>query len=386
MAKPRKILLADNKESFRETCEEYLQQQGYRTIGVSSPEECQQAVNNYKPHLVILDLRMRNDENVEDRSGLLLAEQLPVDLTKIVLTAFPTWEDARKALQITEQGAPPAAFYVSKLEGLDVLHRYVKRAFAEHIRLNLELDIDWKSESPDSIAKQIEPGFDDEQLGERAEEIENLLRRLFLSTARIELDHVLWRQPGLTALQVLAMADGKTPEPLLVICGRRELVQNEALTYRQQVLQSKQNGFQSAQIEMAETIHYAAVCYKLGDAPHKSANSLQELYQNGLAQTTVGLSIDLNNQRAWVDGRLLKLTAQEFKLLNFLYERRNQLCLRSEIIESFFEYRYDKLDDTQDTLINTNISRLRTELEADPQNPRFLQTVRGRGYCLTVAD
>ncbi len=386
MSKPRKILLADNRTTFCDTCSEFLQLRGYQVACVTSPEECLRVIKSDLPHLVILDLRMRNDEDEDDRSGLMLAEQLPSHLTKMILTAFPTWEDARKALQIPEQGPPPAAFFVSKLEGLEVLERYVERAFTEHIRLNWDLQIDWSGERAISLVHSIESQLEENQLAQRAEELEDLLCRLFLNTTQINFDRVLWQQSGLLALQVFASASGKTSEPLLVICGQRDLVQREATNHRQQALQSKQISLQSDQTEMAETIHYAAVCYKLSSAQEGSVNSLQELYQAGLTQTTVGLSIDLDNQRAWVDGRLLKLTAQEFRLLNFLYERRNQLCTRNEIIEGFFEYRYDKLDDTQDTLINTNISRLRTELEADPQNPRFLQTVRGRGYCLTVTD
>ncbi len=386
MPRLQKILLADNRKSFCETCSEFLQLRGYQVACVTSPEECLSIIETDLPHLVVLDLRMRNDEDEGDLSGLMLAEQLPPHLTKIILTAFPTWEAARKALQIPEEGTPPAAFFVSKLEGLEVLERYVERAFTEHIRLNWDLLIDWSGEKAISLVHSIEAQLEENLLAQRAEELEDLLRRLFLNTTQINFDRVLWQQSGLLALQVFASASGKTSEPLLVICGQRDLVQREAANHRQQALQSKQVSLQSDQTEMAETIHYAAICYKLSSAQEGSVSSLQELYQAGLTQTTVGLSIDLANQRAWVDGRLLKLTAQEFRLLNFLYERRNQLCTRIEIIEGFFEYRYDKLDDTQDTLINTNISRLRTELETDPQNPRFLQTVRGRGYCLTVTD
>lgn len=385
MAKPRKILLADNKDSHRETYAEALQRLGYEVEGVASPEACLRAVETFQPHLAILDLRMREEEEDGDLSGLALAKRLPSHFPKIILTAYPTWEVAREALQMPHEGLPPVTFFVSKLEGLKVLQRYVERAFDEHIRLNWDLQIDWKEGNPVSLARSIEPQLEETQLMQRTEELEDLLCRLFLNTAQIKFDRVLWQQPGVVALQVFASARSKTLEPMLVICGQGSLVQKEASTHRQLALQVKHDSFQSVETEMAETVHYAAVCYKLSSAQNRSVSSMQELYQAGFAETPAGLFIDEENQRAWVDGRLLKLTAQEFRLIGFLYHRRNQLCTRSEIIEGFFGYRYDKLDDTQDTLINTNISRLRTELEIDPQHPRFLETVRGRGYCLRVA-
>lgn len=386
MAKPRKILLADNRDSHRETYAEALQRLGYEVEGVASPEDCLLAVDRFQPHLAILDLRMRAEEDAGDLSGLTLAKRLPEHFPKIILTAYPTWEVARDALQMPEEGLPPAAFFVSKLEGLKVLERYVERAFVEHVRLNWDLQVDWKTEEPISLVRSIGPQLEEKLVTQHALELEDLLCRLFLNTKEIKVDRVLWQQSGLLALQVFASARNKTSEPLLVLCGQRDLVQKEAATQRQLALQSKNSSLQTADIEMAETIHYAAICYKLSTVQHDAVNSMQELYQAGLAETPAGLVIDEENQRAWVDGRLLKLTAQEFRLLGFLYHRRNQLCTRNEIIEGFFGYRYDKLDDTQDTLINTNISRLRTELETDPQHPRFLETVRGRGYCLRVAS
>lgn len=387
MPKPRKILLADNRDTHRETFVEFLRLRGYQVADVVSPESCLRAVEIDPPHLAILDQRLIDDEDEQDVSGLTLARRLPPRLPKIILTAFPTWEMTRDALTVTEQGAPPAAFYISKLEGLDALHRYVERAFAEHVRLNWELHIDWKAQNRVSLARSIEPELEEAQSRQRAEELEDLVCRLFLNAAQVEFDRVLWQEAGLAALQVFVSANGKTQEPLLVVCGQRDQARQEAERYRQYALQASQVSRRALQTEMAETIHYAASCYTLGGLRRGDAHSLQELYQIVLGRASAGLQIDVENQRAWVDGRLLKLTAQEFKLLCFLYERADRLCTRRELIEDFFGYnQYDELDDSQKALVNTNISRLRTELEADSQNPRYLQTVRGRGYCLTLTE
>jgi DNA-binding response OmpR family regulator len=386
MPKLQKILLADNRDTYRETCVEFLRLRGYQVADVASPESCLRAVETDPPHLVILDQRLLNDEDEQDVSGLALARRLPPGLPKIMLTAFPTWERTRDALTVTEQGAPPVAFYISKLEGLEALQRYVERAFAEHVRLNWELQVDWKAQDRVPLVRSIEPGLEEAQSRQRAEELEDLLCRLFLNAAQVEFDRALWQEAGLAALQVFVSASGKKPEPLLVVCGRRDLARQEAERYRQYALRASQVSRRALQTEMAETIHYAANCYTLGGLRRGGAHSLQELYQIVLGRAPAGLQIDVENQHAWVDGRLLKLTAQEFKLLCFLYERADELCTRRELIEDFFCHnQYDEFDESQKALVNTNISRLRTELEADPQNPRYLQTVRGRGYRLTLA-
>lgn len=387
MSKAKKILLADNKKSFRESCAEFLELHGYQTIGVASPEECLRVVEDDPPHLTILDVRLRSDEEEDDQSGLELARRLPMRLPKIILTAFPTWEAARAMLQPSEEGLPPASFFVSKLEGLDVLRRAVEQAFTQFVLLKWDLQIEWGEQPPASLIRLIEPMPAEALPEKRGEELEDLLCRLFLNADRVEFDRVLWRQPGLLALQMMVSSGGNAPEPLLVVCGQREAVLAEDDFYRRQIQQTRQVNLPLLPGEKAETVHYAGNCYTLGGIRHAKANSLLELYQVGLKQDSAGLLIDTKNQRAWVDGRLLKLTAREFRLLKFLYERADQLCTRQDLIKQFFGHKkYDEFDDSQKALINTNISRLRIELEADPQNPRYLQTVRGIGYCLKLAE
>lgn len=385
MPKPQKILLADNRDSYRETCAEFLQLRGYQVAGVSSPEACWQALETDPPHLALLDLRMRDEDDENDWSGLTLAKTLPAHLPRIILTAFPTWIITREALTPTTDGPPPVTFLLSKLEGLEVLADYVARAFAEHVRLNWRLELAWELAARAQLVTALEPDLTAAQRAARSIELEDLLCRLLLNAERASLDCVLWQQEGLAALQVLVGGSGQPAEPLLVVCGLPTLVRQEAARYREVAAQTPQLHPPVTQTELAETIHYAANAYTLGGFRQQPARSLPELYESGLGRTAAGLRVDAANQLAWVDGRLLKLTAREFQLLLFLYERCNQLCTRQQIIEEFFAYRYNPLDESQDALVNTNIKRLRAELETDPQQPRYLQTVRGRGYRLEPA-
>ena len=76
-------------------------------------------------------------------------------------------------------------------------------------------------------------------------------------------------------------------------------------------------------------------------------------------------------------GRTLKLERIPMEVLFLLMERRGQVVTREEIIEKLWGK--DVFLDT-DNAINTAIRKIRQVLKDDPEQPRFIQTVTGRGY------
>jgi len=76
-------------------------------------------------------------------------------------------------------------------------------------------------------------------------------------------------------------------------------------------------------------------------------------------------------------GRALKLERIPTEVLLLLVERRGQLVAREEIIERLWGK--NALLDT-DNAINTAIRKIRQVLKDDLEQPRFVQTVTGRGY------
>jgi eukaryotic-like serine/threonine-protein kinase len=76
-------------------------------------------------------------------------------------------------------------------------------------------------------------------------------------------------------------------------------------------------------------------------------------------------------------GRTLKLERIPMEVLLLLAERRGQLVTREEIIEKLWGQ--DVFLDT-DNAINTAIRKIRQVLKDDPEQPRFVQTVTGKGY------
>ncbi len=90
-----------------------------------------------------------------------------------------------------------------------------------------------------------------------------------------------------------------------------------------------------------------------------------------------GFELDLRAYQVRRSGRTLKLERIPMEVLFLLVERRGQLVTREEIIEKLWGK--DVFLDT-DNAINTAIRKIRQVLKDDPEQPRFIQTVTGRGY------
>jgi DNA-binding response OmpR family regulator len=94
-----------------------------------------------------------------------------------------------------------------------------------------------------------------------------------------------------------------------------------------------------------------------------------------------GIWVDVDAGDVWVEGqRVATLTELEYRLLQTLYGRLGKLCDKYLIVESVWGQEY--LDTVDDARIEKLISRLRGKIEPDPSQPRYLITIRGRGYKL----
>jgi len=81
------------------------------------------------------------------------------------------------------------------------------------------------------------------------------------------------------------------------------------------------------------------------------------------------------------DGAEVPITSMEFDLLKTFVEHPGKALSRDRILTLTRNREWDPYDRS----IDIRIARLRRKLEADPENPQVIRTVRGVGYMYVPA-
>jgi two-component system response regulator RegX3 len=89
-----------------------------------------------------------------------------------------------------------------------------------------------------------------------------------------------------------------------------------------------------------------------------------------------GVRMDVERHEVSVNGQRIKLALKEFELLEMLLRNAGRVMTRGQLIDRIWGSDY--VGDTK--TLDVHIKRLRTKVESDPANPRYLITVRGLGY------
>jgi len=90
------------------------------------------------------------------------------------------------------------------------------------------------------------------------------------------------------------------------------------------------------------------------------------------------LSIDKEKCCVFKDGKSIELGAKEYKLPLHFIEHPERVFTKRQLYHAVWddEYYFD------DNTVMVHISRIRNRIEDDPQNPKYLKTIRGIGYKL----
>ncbi len=87
------------------------------------------------------------------------------------------------------------------------------------------------------------------------------------------------------------------------------------------------------------------------------------------------LKIDFHAKEVFVEGKRVKLTALEFKLLSCLARHRNKVVSKQALFEEVWEDKF-----TGDGTLNVHIRKIREAIERNPGKPDYIITVWGDGY------
>jgi two-component system response regulator VicR len=102
----------------------------------------------------------------------------------------------------------------------------------------------------------------------------------------------------------------------------------------------------------------------------------------GVEQLVLGpVTIDFATLTASASGEAIHLTHREFEVLQYLAERPGRVVYRNELLRQVWGYP----DMPSTRSVDHAIARIRKKIEVDPHAPRYVHTVHGDGYCLTIS-
>jgi two-component system, OmpR family, response regulator RegX3 len=90
--------------------------------------------------------------------------------------------------------------------------------------------------------------------------------------------------------------------------------------------------------------------------------------------------MDVERHVVSVDGAQVALPLKEFDLLELLLRNAGRVLTRGQLIDRVWGADY--VGDTK--TLDVHVKRLRSKIEPDPANPKYLVTVRGLGYKFEI--
>lgn len=291
--KQKTILFVDNSASYLDVHAELLAKRGYRVYRAYSLAEAEAQLEINHVHLIILDVRMEDDRDEQDVSGLYWAEQDRYQpIPKVILSAHPSFELAVKALGPRVDGLPSAVNFVGKDAGIEAITEAVERVFADHIQINWQLDIRWPQDlslSSAHLVSLIEPELENIYLSSRMEELEDLFSMLFHDSYQINIQRLFTAGKSKASLAVYAFSEAGLLSRYVVVCGLREAVQREAAAHHRFASKTATEGSTAKAGSLCETTHYGVVAYTLTNAQLEEVETLAEFYRRNQPEAIVNV-------------------------------------------------------------------------------------------------
>lgn len=97
-----------------------------------------------------------------------------------------------------------------------------------------------------------------------------------------------------------------------------------------------------------------------------------------IALKVAAVEMDKTRHIVTYNGHPVELTPTEFRLLECLMNRVDEVCTPQDLVRCAQGYETDAWGAR--SIVRVHIRRLRRKLEPDPENPRYILNVRGIGY------
>ncbi len=137
----------------------------------------------------------------------------------------------------------------------------------------------------------------------------------------------------------------------------------------------------------------AAMMRRPRSGPDTEASSVEAAEGNGHSErgnySHNGLELSYASRTVVVDGREMNLTRTEFELLHALLEAGRTVRTKADLVRRLRDEDYDVgsyISEADERSVEVHMGNLRKKLGDSPQQPRWLQTVRGVGYRLAPSE
>jgi CheY-like chemotaxis protein len=337
MYRQGRILVVDDLANWREQIVETLERDGFNADAVSTLAEVWKRLDETFYHILVLDMRLvdddpNNQEGIDllrelDRRGL--SEAIKV----IMLSAYGTQERVRLAFKDYK-----VADFLSKDEFRShTFLKSIRQIFIEDVRINLSLEIHWQQVSgPEQVVpnlvevggKRLKGKVDPEFQHLIANELDDLLCRLFNETESVlvyplaigkSATVVLWAQPF--------YSNGGGGHAVVVKFGDFRKIEEEYIRFKKYVQPFIGGGRNTTVLDVRRTPHLGGIVYSLLGPDTDHLEDFGSFYQHAepfqVQRVLDGLFLD--TCKAWYanPGRLqpYNLTTDYQQLLEFTQEK-----------------------------------------------------------------
>ena len=216
------------------------------------------------------------------------------------------------------------------------------------------------------IADRIEPLLMGEKMevlvAESAADLERKLQKkeIHLLLVDLELEDKGWDK----GIEMIATLRAKSRIPLIVVSGQ------SAETAKIMTLEAGADDYVMADCNPLELLARIKSQLRRYTQLVNVCESIDRIYQ------VDGLVVDDIQRTVTVDGKNVRLTPIEYKILRFLVQQQGKVFSNSQIYENIWNMEAFGADNT----IAVHVRHIREKIESNPRQPRYLKVVWGNGY------
>ena len=171
------------------------------------------------------------------------------------------------------------------------------------------------------------------------------------------------RLPGLSGIEICRRLRDESDVPILILTAM------DAEVDRVLGLEAGADDYVTKPFSVAELVSRVRAILRRRDLDRASGGGVRRVGS---------LELDVHRHEVRIDGKTIRLTPSEFRLLAFLAQEPERVYSRREIMQHLWDSTY--VGDQR--ACDIHVSNLRRKIEETAGRPRRLVTVRGVGYKL----